>query len=126
MCFDALAVPGTTLPPKHDDDGLASRRECLETLDAVPKGTFDVLIERYVTTRPAWPRRIGASNEDDLLDAMALAPTATLADGDHSPLPATPVDQPPRDGAGLPVQIVYNPSQDRKRPTTPSSSLVRT
>ncbi|PSQ17360.1 hypothetical protein BRD00_07865 [Halobacteriales archaeon QS_8_69_26] len=48
-------------------------------------------------------RRIASTRLDDVLDAMALAATASRDEGQLATLPTDP----PTDGKGLPMEIVY-------------------
>lgn len=102
VCFEVFADNGT-LSTKHDDAGKAERIACLEAVDDSVEGKHERLVSEHVENVPAWARRIGTSNRDDLLDAMALALTAKRGAGDFTTLP----DNPPVDEAGLPMQIVY-------------------
>ena len=113
VCFAAFA--GGDLPSKHDDDGLDARNELLEATDESAAGVYDDFVETHIESQPSWARRIGSSNRDDLLDAMVLALTAKLgSDGfertlDHAGGDGDDGDDAsvPRDGEGLPMQIVY-------------------
>ncbi|MFW6017197.1 MAG: DUF429 domain-containing protein [Halapricum sp.] len=100
VCFTAL-YDGGSLPSKHDDDGIEARRAVLEGLDDSIAGVYE-RFEASLDAQPAWARRIGESNRDDLLDAMVLALTAKRGAGEFRTLP----DDPPRDAEGLPMQIV--------------------
>jgi len=108
VCFASFAAG--SLPSKHDDGGLDARRETLEATDASAAGVYDRFVEEHIEGQPAWARRIGESNRDDLLDAMALALTAKAgADGFERTLdPASDgAASVPRDSEGLPMRIVY-------------------
>lgn len=108
VCFAAFA--GDALESKHDEAGLDARRECLEKLDESVAGVYDDVVDERIDGQPAWARRIGRSNRDDLLDAMALALTAKIGAGDFERVPdGEPVGDGsvPRDGEGLPMRIVY-------------------
>lgn len=95
VCFQHLNG-GELLPPKSTEDGLATRRELLA--DALGIDCEAVVTE---LTEPSYARRAA---EDDVLDAIVLALTAKrVANGEFGTLP----DSPPKDGEGLPMEILY-------------------
>ncbi|APW98378.1 hypothetical protein CHINAEXTREME_11530 [Halobiforma lacisalsi AJ5] len=102
VCFTALSG-GDPLSPKQSAAGETERIACLEEVDDAVRPAYDRFVSTYIEEQEPWARRIGASNRDDLLDAMVLALTATLADGEFETLPADP----PTDQEGLPMQIIY-------------------
>lgn len=102
VCFATLH-PDESLPSKHDNAGVDERLNALEAVDESLPDVYDDLVTRHIEERPAWTRRIGTSNRDDLLDAMALALTAKLGSDGFDTLPKNP----PIDSEGLPMQIVY-------------------
>lgn len=102
VCFTALN-DGDPLASKHGDVGEHERNQCLETVDDSLEGVYERFKSEYIDSQPAWNRRIGSSNRDDLLDAMALALTAKLGADSSETLP----ENPPKDSEGLPMEIVY-------------------
>ena len=102
VCFTALG-DGESLPSKHDDDGIEARLAILGSIDDSLVDIYEQFEASLIEEQPTWARRIGASNRDDLLDAMVLALTATLGGEDLRTLP----ESPPLDAEGLPMQIVY-------------------
>jgi len=102
VCFSAFGSD-ESLPSKHDDDGIEARLEILDSIDDSLADVHARFEASLIEEQPTWARRIGASNRDDLLDAMVLALTAKLGEGDFRTLPA----EPPLDAEGLPMQIVY-------------------
>lgn len=97
VCFAALAGE-SGLSSKTTDEGFDRRCEILE--DATD-GTVDLesFVETRIDDQPAYARRFRASNRDDVLDAFALAVTAS---GETATLPA----EPPTDDRELPMEIV--------------------
>jgi predicted RNase H-like nuclease len=91
------------LESKHEDAGERERVRCLEAVDGSIQGVYDRFESAHIDDQPAWARRIGSSNRDDLLDAMALALTAKLGAEGFKTLP----EEPPEDSKGLPMEIVY-------------------
>jgi len=102
VCFTTFNE-GNPLNSKHGSAGEDERVACLEQVDDSVRGTFESFVSAYIEDQPPWARRIGTSNRDDLLDAMALALTAKLGDANFETLP----DDPPVDQKDLPMQIVY-------------------
>lgn len=108
VCFASFA--SGSLTSKHDDDGIDARRAILEATDDSAAGVYDRFVDEHIESQPSWARRIGSSNRDDLLDAMVLALTAKAgAGGFERTLDRAGDGAPsiPRDGEGLPMQIVY-------------------
>lgn len=102
VCFKTLNN-GPSLPSKHGDEGEKERNRCLESVDDSIKGVYSSFETKYIKDQPPWARRIGGSNRDDLLDAMALALTAKFGRDGFETLPKDP----PEDSEGLPMEIVY-------------------
>lgn len=102
VCFTALGG-GESLPSKHDDDGIEARVAILGSIDDSLVDVYEQFEASLIEEQPTWARRIGASNRDDLLDAMVLALTASLGGEDLRTLP----ESPPLDAERLPMQIVY-------------------
>ena len=102
VCFTALNG-GDSLASKHGDTGEQERNRCLEAVNDSIVGVYDGFESEYIDNQEAWARRIGSSNRDDLLDAMALALTAKLGADGFETLP----EEPPEDSKGLPMEIVY-------------------
>lgn len=99
VCFRALRGQGDRVGPKSGDDGLAARRSVLES--ETPVSAEDCARAVGTLARPNYAR---FAAEDDVLDAVVLAATARrAASGESATLP----DDPPTDGAGLPMEIVY-------------------
>ncbi|WP_336336520.1 DUF429 domain-containing protein [Haloarcula brevis] len=93
VCFRAFAGEPLSYP-KHTAGGYAERMRILahHDRDAAP------------TVQKAAAAMGGASVAvDDVLDAVALAYTAQPGDGELYTLPP----EPPRDAAGLPMEIIY-------------------
>lgn len=105
VCFAAFA--GAELASKHLDDGLAARRDCLGIVEDGAADQYDEFVQTYIEDHPAWARRIGSSNEDDLLDAMILALTAKIGNSEYSRLPTNFSEETDKDREGLPMHIVY-------------------
>lgn len=102
VCFAAFHT-GDSLPSKHDTAGIEERLATLEMVnDSIPE-IYSRLEATHIKEPPSWARRIGASNRDDLVDAIALALTAELGADGFNTLP----EDPPTDAEGLPMQIVY-------------------
>ncbi|EMA35251.1 DUF429 domain-containing protein [Halobiforma nitratireducens] len=102
VCFAAFRggdPPGS----KQSETGKEERLRCLERVDDTVSGVFGEFVARHVDGVSPWARRIGKSNRDDLLDAMALALTAKLGGGEFDTFPTDP----PTDDNGLPMEIVY-------------------
>jgi predicted RNase H-like nuclease len=94
LCFWALAG-GRPMPhAKRRPQGFAER---LAVLEAVSPGAGAMVAEAYL-----WTSQQGAAR-DDVVDAMVNAVTARLGAGAYRTLPA----QPPRDAAGLAMEMVY-------------------
>lgn len=102
VCFKALSS-GDSFGSKQAQSGEAARVDCLENIDDSIEGVFGTFTDRYIEEQDPWKRRIGNSNRDDILDAMALALTAKIGVNGYSTLP----DDPPTDDEELPMEIVY-------------------
>lgn len=98
VCFRAFAA-GPLGFNKRTAPGMNERLAALESSTGYERGTWRRLAERLGERG----HRAGA---DDLLDALALALTASAPEGQQQSLPADP----PTDQRGLPVQIVYRRS----------------
>ena len=106
VCFTALSSGSNiSISSKLDGDGFDQRLAILDNYTSAT-AIYENFVDRYITSLPQWSRRIGKSNRDDLVDALALAVTAKLATENLSTLP----DDPPTDKTGLPMQIVYTES----------------
>ncbi|WP_318570931.1 DUF429 domain-containing protein [Salinigranum marinum] len=92
VCFHALDVDDDLEDSKQDDSGLEQRHELLTDcertagLSSNATAAYTDLVKRIERLSP-FARRIGLGNRDDVLDAMAMALTARLADGDFDCLP---------------------------------------
>lgn len=103
VCFSALE-DGQSHSSKHDDSGSDERLKTLQTVDDSLRDVYDGFVSTYIKDQRQWSRRIGNSNRDDIVDSMVLAVTARLGADSFERLP----DNPPEDGQGLPMQIVYS------------------
>ncbi|SDR05699.1 DUF429 domain-containing protein [Natronobacterium texcoconense] len=102
VCFAAFSEDGL-LDSKHGSVGEDERVACLERVNNSVCGVFEDFVATHIESQEPWARRIGSSNRDDLLDAMALTLTAKFGDGEFDTFPADP----PTDREDLPMQIVY-------------------
>lgn len=108
VCFRAFAE--RNLSSKHVSDGLHARRELLEEIDESVEGVYESLVDDHIESPPQWARRIGNSNRDDLLDAMALALTAKVGENNFKRIldsAEANVESIPKDRENVPMQIVY-------------------
>ena len=113
VCFKSLSE--NSLISKHEDDGLDIRQEVLEDTETSAKGVYDRFVQEHIKGQAAWKRRIGNSNRDDLLDAMVLALTGKMGDGEFERIlghTEADVNSVPQDREGLPMQIVYYDPHD--------------
>ena len=102
VCFRRLAE-GDVSHSKLEGDGEDERLAILEhhhpgTSDAFRRLESD-LIDRFAPHE----RRFSTDHRDDVVDAMVLALTGLLADGDYQTLPGNPTV----DARGIPREIVY-------------------
>lgn len=111
VCFAALA-DGPVAHSKTTDEGVAERLSALETVAPDLPGLYDALVERFVTEPAPHARRLPADAADDVLDALGLAATALVGRA-QAPVGAEPWSlatlpaDPPTDGQGLPMEMVY-------------------
>jgi predicted RNase H-like nuclease len=94
LCFWALAGGRPMAYPKRQPQGFAER---LAVLESVLPGATAMVAQAYL-----WTSHQGAAR-DDVVDAMVNAVTARLGEGAYRTLP----EQPPRDAAGLAMEMVY-------------------
>jgi predicted RNase H-like nuclease len=103
VAFAALNGDMALDSAKTKESGIEAR---VDVLDRHLDGTaelFHSLIDEHIDGVPAWQRRIGTGNRDDIVDALALAVSARCADGELATLPA----EPPTDDEGRPMEICY-------------------
>lgn len=105
VAFAGLRAAGAVVESKLSADGEQVRLDILADVDpeSSPADTFHRLVKEQITEQPAYARRFSADNKDDLLDAMGLAVTAWIAEGEFTTLPEGPDDDPER---GVPREIV--------------------
>ncbi|PSP77341.1 DUF429 domain-containing protein [Halobacteriales archaeon QS_1_68_20] len=109
VCFATLA--GEQLPKKDTDVGFERRLDVLADVDPAVGRDVREFTDRRRDGNAEWHHRIRAGRLDDVLDAAVLAVTgkriglSRRGDGSYPALPAG--DDPPQDGEGLPMEIVY-------------------
>ena len=109
MCFASLTTLAdedlSITHSKSDGDGAGQRLEVLRHHCPVLAEEYEDIEEKLASDgqNGSWKRRITSTRLDDVLDAMALALTASRDEGELATLPADP----PTDGKGLPMEIVY-------------------
>lgn len=94
ICFWALAGRKAMKHSKKKREGFQERIECLKGILPCVEGDFDEIRETF-------PKRVLAN--DDILDAMAAAATASADRDSLGTLPECP----PLDCCGLPMEMVY-------------------
>jgi predicted RNase H-like nuclease len=90
---------------KSEDDGIEARLNVLKGHLDGARSVLETLTDKHIDEVPAWQRRIGAGNRDDLVDAMALAVLGRLTGGTLDTLP----NDPPTGAEGRPMEICYAP-----------------
>jgi predicted RNase H-like nuclease len=108
VTFAALNGGEALTSSKTKDYGIKARLDVLASHLDGAAATFHKLVEAHIESVPAWQRRIGTGNREDLVDAFALAVTARSGDGDLSTLP----ENPPTDGEERPMEICYYEEED--------------
>lgn len=103
VCFAKLNDGVAPEPGKQDDGGIDARLDILEAVESGTRDAYEELIEEYVEP-PAHARLVSTNDRDDVVDAMALALTASETDGEFETLPDEPSEDPER---GIPVEIVH-------------------
>lgn len=112
VCFAALAALAdenlSITKRKSAEDGIGERKAVLEAYRSELVETYDRIEDdlKKDGAHGGWKRRITSTRLDDVLDALALALTASRGGGHLESLPKKP-PEPPTDGAGLPMEIVY-------------------
>jgi predicted RNase H-like nuclease len=94
ICFWALAGQKTMEHNKKTDKGLEERLEILKQHFSKSSAIYKAALDRYLRKEVA---------RDDILDAIALAVTATNLSARGATLPEKPM----KDSSGLPMEIVY-------------------
>jgi predicted RNase H-like nuclease len=95
VCFWALNGARPMRYNKACADGRAERMSLLRRFLPTADVVFDYAAKKYLRKKVA---------RDDIIDAMVLAVTAQLGDGNYRTFPA----RPPRDAFGLPMQICFH------------------
>lgn len=105
LCFWGMNDARPLTASKHTDSGIEARLELLAAHHDLAKPIFDDAVETFIEP-PPHARRLGSDGRADIVDALALAVTATRhASGGLSRIPAEPQrDQ--RDGYTLDVEMV--------------------
>lgn len=123
LCFWALNNAKPLTQSKHTDDGVEARLELLDGRLDLATTIFEDAVETFIEP-PPHARRLGQDGRADVLDAIVLALTATLASsGELSRIPA----EPQRDDRGtytLPIEMVM-PAVARRAEQVSLADLVR-
>ena len=105
LCFWALNDARPLTESKHTESGRDRRLELLEARNDLAQSIFTDAVETFIEP-PPHARRLGHDGRADVLDALVLAVTATLAaSGELSRIPAEP-QRDERDGYTLDVEMV--------------------
>lgn len=102
ISFSKLA-DGEVTDSKRRSAGEDERKGVLEAVFESAADSYDDLVKSLIDDLEPHERRFRSSHRDDILDAMVLAATAALADGEYRTMP----ENPPEDERGLPMEIVY-------------------
>lgn len=90
LCFWALNNARPLASSKHADAGVENRLELLSERHGMAESIFDDAVETFIEP-PPHARRLSSDGRADVLDALVLAVTATLAaEGELSRIPADP------------------------------------
>lgn len=101
LCFAGLNGGAPIEASKTTDEGRAARLAVLDRVDPDLVAAYHEAVERL--TEPAYAPVIGASKTDDILDALALAATATRGPDQLRRVPEDPDHDPELD---RPIEIV--------------------
>jgi predicted RNase H-like nuclease len=105
VCFAALNEDEPMEHGKNSDEGLESRQRVLFEEDESLEAVYDNAVETFID-HPAWARRMSKNAKDDVLDALVLAHTARMDDGNLRTLPEEPEHDSTKEKP-LPIEIVY-------------------
>lgn len=90
LCFWALNNARPLSTSKHTEAGIEDRLELLSERHDLAASIFDDAVETFIEP-PPHARRLGRDSKADVIDALVLAITATLAaSGELSRIPAEP------------------------------------
>lgn len=90
VCFWAMNGARPLTASKHEDDGIEARLELLDGAHDLAMAIYEDAVETFIDP-PPHARRLGGDGRADVVDALALAVTATRhAAGELSRIPADP------------------------------------
>lgn len=104
ICFAHLGQDEETVS-KLEDGGLDHRLSILEEHCSGVTDSYETLVAQHIDELDAYERRFSTNHRDDIVDAMGLAVTALVADGEFETLPKNPPTDSVRE---VPVEIVYS------------------
>ena len=105
LCFWALNGARPLIESKHSEAGIEARLSLLADLHELAKPIYEEAVETYIEP-PPHARRLSGDAHADVLDALVLAITATMAaSGGLSRIPADP-QRDARDGYSLDIEMV--------------------
>lgn len=107
VCFWALNDGNSLEHSKHTEFGVKKRLELIDSYSTEARAAYDDAVETFIDP-PAYARRLGTDDRDDVLDSLVAAVTAKRFAGEYSTLPDDP-ETVEISGQSYPIEIVYPP-----------------
>lgn len=106
VCFSALNSGNPMGNKKKSEEGVEERKQTLFTKDNSLKSIYKDAVKTFIE-QPQYARRISKNDKDDILDALALAKTATKKHNQLNKLPSKNKEIDNSKEKSLPIEIVY-------------------